>query len=464
MRARPVLALLALAGMSLVLWPAPPGYDAWIWLDWGRDLVHLTLHTDPGSTGVAWKPLPALLAAPLSLAGSAAPELWVLLVRFCALLSLLLAYKIGTRLADRFAGVVAVLALLLLPDYWGVVVRADAEPILVALALGAVELHLGGRRRAAFAAIFGVALIRPEVWPMLGLYALWLWRDDPRARPAVAAAVAAVPALWFGLDWLGSGNALTGPGTARGVARETSAADALGKAAEALPAPLWAFVAVAVFHGLNAPAATLRRRLAQPVLAITAIALAWLAAVVVLGALGYIGTERFVVAPACLLCPVIGAGATWALAPFEGRWRVAAAVALALLAIPLALRERDRIDARIGDLPALESDGLADLVAADGVRDAALACPGRIAIDDSRLLARLVYELDASANRVGSLLTLPQLPGSGGAEVIIARAGSVDERELTGMLGTGFSGIAGLASNERWSAYALSCPPGRSER
>src|SRR5688500_15928775 len=124
MRLLLALALLALAALSLLVWPAPPGYDAWLWLDRGRDLAHLELDPDPGGTGVAWKPLPALLAAPLSVFGGAAPELWVLLVRFCALASLLLAFRIGSRLAGGLAGAVAVAAILLLPDYWGVMPRA----------------------------------------------------------------------------------------------------------------------------------------------------------------------------------------------------------------------------------------------------------------------------------------------------------------------------------------------------
>jgi hypothetical protein len=447
------LALLALAGLSLLIWPAPPGYDAWIWLDWGRDLAHLHLDTDPGSTGVAWKPLPALLAAPLSLFGGAAPDAWVLVVRAAALASLALAYRLGVRLGGRIAGVVAVVAIVLLPDYWGVIARADAEPILVALVFGAAELHFSGRRIEALAAIAAAALIRPEVWPFLAAYAAFVWLTDARARPLVGVAVAAVPLLWFGLDWLGSGDPLTGPGTARGVHEHASAGEALGAAVGALAPPLWVFVAVAV-----APEAGARRGFAawarRPEVFLTAAALAWLAFVVILGALGYIGSERFAVGPACLLCPVVGVGAARALRPLAGRWRIVAAVVLVGFAVPLVKREVDRTEARFDALVTrADSDALAQVVESSRARERMHSCDGRAIIDDGRLLARLVYELDVSPSSVTGLPVVIGLNVSAEPGMIFARTQGRAANELGPALGGG----APAAANDDWQAFAIRC-------
>src|SRR5436305_1298502 len=59
-----VAAALALSALSL-LTPSTLTHDAWWWLIWGRDVLHLSLDTRAGSS---WKPFPVLL--------STLPELW----------------------------------------------------------------------------------------------------------------------------------------------------------------------------------------------------------------------------------------------------------------------------------------------------------------------------------------------------------------------------------------------------
>src|SRR5581483_1823272 len=68
-----------------------------------------------------------------------------------------------------------------------------------------VERHLVGRRGQAFALAVAASLIRPEAWPFLGAYAIWLWITEPRLRIALLAGLAAVPVLWFVPPWIGSG-------------------------------------------------------------------------------------------------------------------------------------------------------------------------------------------------------------------------------------------------------------------
>ncbi|MDP8967924.1 MAG: hypothetical protein M3N04_04925, partial [Actinomycetota bacterium] len=55
-----------------------PVYDSWAWLVWGRELAAFDLDT---SSGPSWKPLAVFVTALLSLGGSAAPALWLVLVQ-----------------------------------------------------------------------------------------------------------------------------------------------------------------------------------------------------------------------------------------------------------------------------------------------------------------------------------------------------------------------------------------------
>ena len=50
------VAALVVGAFSLLL-PSTPSYDPWAWLVWGREIVHINLHTTGGPT---WKPLPVV--------------------------------------------------------------------------------------------------------------------------------------------------------------------------------------------------------------------------------------------------------------------------------------------------------------------------------------------------------------------------------------------------------------------
>ena len=143
-RAWPVaLGAALLAGFASLALPATLGYDAWAWTVWGRQLAHLDLAT---TAGPSFKPLPVLALAPLSALGAATPAVWMGLMRAAAVLSLLLAYRLGARLAGPLAGAVAALSLALSADLYRTALLGSAEPVLIALTLGAADRHLAGRR------------------------------------------------------------------------------------------------------------------------------------------------------------------------------------------------------------------------------------------------------------------------------------------------------------------------------
>src|SRR5690242_17420773 len=80
-----------LAALSLLL-PWAAGYDAWAWLVWGRELTQSSLDLRGGP---AWKPFPVLFTALFGPFGGAGPDLWLLVARTGALLSLVLCFRLG---------------------------------------------------------------------------------------------------------------------------------------------------------------------------------------------------------------------------------------------------------------------------------------------------------------------------------------------------------------------------------
>ena len=167
--------------MSLLA-PSVPTYDPWSWIVWGREVVALDLDT---TNGPSWKPLPVLFTAPFSLFGEAAPLLWLWLARVGWLAALVLAYRLGARLGGPLAGGVAVALLLLVPDWLRYAAHGNAEGIVVALALEAVEAHLAEPAWGGAGARLRARARTARAWPFLGVYGVLLWLREPRLRPAL---------------------------------------------------------------------------------------------------------------------------------------------------------------------------------------------------------------------------------------------------------------------------------------
>ncbi len=384
LRGTPVLLVIcaALAAASLAL-PAVVGYDPWSWLVWGRELTRGALSTDGGPS---WKPLPVLVTTVLTAFGDAAPDLWLLLARAGGLFGLLLAYRLAARFAGPVAGTVAALALLLTPDgesrWIRHLLQGNAEPLLVALCLWAVERHLDGRHGHAVALALAAALLRPEVWPFLALYAGWLlWREPSRWR-WVAPVLVTVPLLWFGGDWLASGDPRRGATTAQvltgtWVQRLVTALDRIG---DVVIVPVWVAAAVGVV------VAARRRMLTPGVLA--AAALAWMTVVVTMAAVfGYAALSRFLLPAAAVLCVLAGMGTAWVVtAPQRAALRWLVAVALLAASLPFAVPRAQWLGKQLAfatDRGRLETD-LDRAIAQAGGREALLSC-GALAIESRPL-------------------------------------------------------------------------------
>ena len=294
-----VAACLTLAALSLLA-PWALAFDPYAWLVWGREITHGALDT---RAGPSWKPLPVLATAPLSLAGDAAPALWLVLARAGALLAVAGAAVLAARLgAGRLTAAAAGLVVALGPWWWFNAALGNSEGLLAASILWAAVAHLAGRRRLALLALLAGSLLRPEVWPFLGLYALWLGRREPRARLAAAASLAAIPLLWFVPGALGGGGASS---AAQGTPSAGSAALAdvpflavLGDAAELLTLPATV--------GL---VALLVRRPRRPALVLAGAAAAYVLIVALMTQVGYAGNPRYLVPAVALAAPLAASGA-----------------------------------------------------------------------------------------------------------------------------------------------------------
>jgi hypothetical protein len=210
-RYRWVLAAVGLLAISTVIVLAArvrPGYDPYGWLVWGKLSLHWKLETDGAPS---WKPLPYLFTLPFSLVGHYALWLWMITAVAVSLSGAMFAWRIAFRLVDaaperRYAayaaGAVAAIGVLGIRDYTHFYLSSQSDPMIVALCLAAIDCYLCGRLRWAFWLWVLGGLGRPEVWPFLGLYTIWLWRRDPTQRRMIIAGIVAIPLLWFGIPGL----------------------------------------------------------------------------------------------------------------------------------------------------------------------------------------------------------------------------------------------------------------------
>lgn len=223
------LLALVLAAVSLS-WPSTPSYDPWSWLIWGREIYHAITGTGPLpdntlhiAGGSSWKPLPVIFTTVFALFGSAQPNLWLLVARAGAVMSVLVSAKLAMRItwslvrrdrngagftgswSDRvaagapvaLAGAAALVCTTFTPHYPLNMLLGYSEGVMTAAFLIACERAWDGHHRQAFALGIIPCLDRPEVWPVWGLYGLWLmWRDRDARRLVIGLAILML-ALWI---------------------------------------------------------------------------------------------------------------------------------------------------------------------------------------------------------------------------------------------------------------------------
>jgi hypothetical protein len=286
--------------------------------------------------------------------------------------------------------VIAATALVLSDSFISYATRGNSEGLLAALFLGAVERHLDERHGQAFAVAVAAALLRPEIWPVVGVYGLWLAWTRSRSGPhwptiaLVAGSGVAIVALWLIPEYIGSGNLL------RAASRATLPVE--GMPAEAAVPFIAVFTNAAKIvawpmyaAGVLAVALAWRERGRDPaapvVLVLAVIATAQMVIVALLTqTVGFTGNSRYLTVPMVVVCVTGGIGwvrgaalARSRLTPGRARAAVAVTVAVAAPFVALnVLRAEGQWDDVLRE--AREYGALPDLIARAGGEDAIERC------------------------------------------------------------------------------------------
>ena len=309
----PVLVGCLVVSALTLLFPSTPTYDPWAWILWGREILHIDLTT---TGGPSWKPLPVLFTVPFSIFGEdAAPLLWVWIARAGALLALAMSFRVARRLVGGPAGIVAGLfaAAFLFSSFKYIrdAALGNSEALLAALALWAFERHLDGRRDHALYLGFAAALLRPEVWPFLGIYGLWLWSRDPELRRRMVVLGGLIPLLWFGPEIWGSGDPFragsraNNPNTGSAAFADQPWLEVISRFNHVTIKPLLAAAVIGVAHAF---VVWRRRQEGRATLFLFSAGLAWLLLVAGMTQLGFAGNQRYLIVTTTAVCVLGGVG------------------------------------------------------------------------------------------------------------------------------------------------------------
>ena len=441
-----MLVCVVLAALSAAILPTVPSYDPWSWIVWGREV------TDPHMSfivngGPSWKPLPMIFTTIYGVLGGPAPTLWVITARIGGLLALWGTWKLTSRLAGggwlgAFAGLLAAIGIVLTgrhdQAWYYYFLHGTSEAILVGVTVWAVDRILDGKHGQAYLLMVAGGLIRPEWWPFLGLYAIWLWFRHPASRARACACC-----WWRG--WPSSPSA--------GSCRRGSP-----PASRSWPPPtpptttaIWGPMSCA--RSWSAGSATsccprsswLWRPWSSPGCA-TATGSSWRSAafiagwwVVVVGETldGYPGLERFFL-PAAALTTVLGGVGLAELARLAGglagslRRPVTAGVAVVLAAVCIPFSTAQISVARTDERSASEGvhllDTLTQAVAAAGGKHGVLPCPSSFTAVNHSAQTALAWKLGVTLQRVGTSMRAPGVDFIGPHAAQIGGPAHVDPR------------------------------------
>jgi hypothetical protein len=185
-----------------------PGYDPYGWLNWGYHTWRGTL--DLGGAP-SWKPFTFIFTVVYALFGHWAVYLWMLTAVSISFSGAVFGGRIAYRMTAREgggkystlpawgAGLFAGAAVLGIQDYFHYLMSAQSDSMLVSVCLAAIDQYLCGRLRWAFwLGVLG-GLGRPEIWPFIAVYGIYLLRKHPNMRKDVIGGAVITLFLWFGV-------------------------------------------------------------------------------------------------------------------------------------------------------------------------------------------------------------------------------------------------------------------------
>ena len=306
------VAVVAVAVVALLVTRVSPSYDPYGWNVWGYQTLHgqLSLLGAP-----SWKPVTFMFTLPYSLLGHFSLRLWQVTAAALALAGPVvagrIAYKLlydstrerGPAIVGAVAAGVCLLVTVNYSEYW---LSAQSDPMLVTLFLLWIDMHLRGRPRLAFGALWACSLGRPEAWPFLGLYAIYLWWKYPRTRVFAFLGLVTVPLLWFGVPALTDNRPFVSSSLDMGYAIHGN--KLIGALARFKHLTYWPIKVGAVI-GL---ALAIYKRDSR-VLAIVAVSVLWIAIETALALRSYSAAPRYMFEAVATMAVVTGVGVGWIL-------------------------------------------------------------------------------------------------------------------------------------------------------
>jgi hypothetical protein len=462
-----------LAALSAAVLPTVPSYDPWSWVVWGKEVFDPHLSFFVGG-GPSWKPLPVVFTAVFGLFGGGAPTLWVIAARAGGLLGLVAAYRLASRITDEpgwsiVAGLVAVVGVLLTQDWFYYMFRGTSEPMLIGTTLWAIDRHLDRRYASAFLLGVATGLLRPEAWPLLGAYAIWLWIRQPRLRVLIVVGLLAVPVGWFVPPWISTGQPLLAASHAHsynGHLGSDPFVEVLRRGADlqVLPALILGVVAV-VLSLLRAPR-PLRWQTMDPrdrlTLAFAGLIVVWWVIVVGMTLVGYPGLERFFLPAAALTCVLAGSAVVGLGLLVAGRVRasdarsplvVAGVVAAVLIGVSIPFTTTRISTARaqepIASRAVTRLDQLGQAVAAVGGHGAVFPCHSSFVAVNHSVQTALAWKLHVTLGRVGTSMRHQGLMFLGPHDSIDGGPPAIDHRLTSRQL---------IATAGPWHVYRMTTP------
>ncbi len=311
-----------------------PGYDPYGWLDWGYHTLHGSLNLGGAPS---WKPFTFVFTVVYSLFGHWALYLWMLTAVSISLSGAVFGGRIAYRLTATeggpawvafAAGAFGGAAVLGIQDYFHYLMSAQSDSMLVSVCLAAIDMYLCGRLRWAFWIGVLAGWGRPEVWPFLAIYGIYLIRRHPNMRKDVIGGAVLTLFFWFGVPTITNGR----PNIAGQLALRSPRECTTGKITCTISRfAALDYIVLELAALLVLVLALLRRN--WTVVTLAGMAIGWVVIEIAFVLHGFPGVPRYLFEPAGLTAVLAGICFGWLLLDAKRYWRVLPTWA----GIPLAL-------------------------------------------------------------------------------------------------------------------------------